>query len=165
VFLSGLAREVHLVIRGDRLDKGMSYYLATRVEQTGNIRVHLNTCVAALLGDDHLEAVELASGDNKPRKRIGCEALFSFIGAVPRTEWLPAEILRDAKGFVLTGQAVLSPQCRWTCGSRPPYLLETSRPGVFAAGDVRAGSSKRVAMAVGEGATALQLVQEYLRHM
>ncbi len=88
-------------------------------------------------------------------------ALFSFIGAVPRTEWLPPEIDRDAKDFVQTGPAVAQSP-RWTV-SRQPFLLETSRPGVFAAGDVRAGSVKRVSSAVGEGAMAVQFVHEYLK--
>ena len=90
-------------------------------------------------------------------------AVFTFIGAVPRTEWLPAEIERDSKGFVLTGSAVAERPHRTT--RRPPFLLETSRPGVFAAGDVRSGSIKRVASAVGEGAMVVQFVHEYLKEM
>jgi thioredoxin reductase (NADPH) len=92
------------------------------------------------------------------------QALFSFIGAVPRTEWLPPEIQRDTKGFVQTGDAVANSET-WSDRRRRPFLLETSRPGVFAAGDVRAGSVKRVASAVGEGAMAVQFVHEYLREM
>jgi thioredoxin reductase (NADPH) len=89
--------------------------------------------------------------------------LFSFIGAVPRTDWLPPEIDRDVKGFVQTGPTVAGSN-RWTLG-RPPFLLETSKPGVFAAGDVRSGSVKRVASAVGEGSMAVQFVHEYMKSM
>jgi thioredoxin reductase (NADPH) len=96
-------------------------------------------------------------------RKLRVAALFSFIGAAPRTDWLPAEIAKDAKGFVRTGPA-LAQSGHWGA-RRPPYLLETSRPGVFAAGDVRSGSVKRVASAVGEGAMAVQLVHEYLKEM
>jgi thioredoxin reductase (NADPH) len=96
-------------------------------------------------------------------RTVHTPAVFSFIGAVPRTDWLPAEVERDAKGFVRTGPA-LAESPHWTA-RRQPFLLETSRPGVFAAGDVRSGSAKRVAAAVGEGSMAVQLVHEYLKEM
>ena len=107
--------------------------------------------------------VELANNKTGEVRTIKTPALFSFIGAAPRTEWLPPEIEKDDKGFVRTGQA-LSQSERWTA-RRPPFLLETSRPGVFAAGDVRSGSVKRVASAVGEGAMAVQFVHEYLKEL
>jgi thioredoxin reductase (NADPH) len=114
-------------------------------------------------GDNSLGEVELVNKKTGDVRKLRVAALFSFIGAVPRTDWLPAEIAKDAKGFVRTGPA-LAQSGDWAA-RRPPYLLETSRPGVFAAGDVRAGSVKRVASAVGEGAMAVQLVHEYLKEM
>ena len=142
----------------------MSAYLARRIEQTPNIEVLLNTDVRAMRGDDHLREVEIVN--NEDRRGANADdgrALFSFIGAEPRTDWLPPEIEKDAKGFVRTG-AELAQSPHWTA-KRQPFLLETSRAGVFAAGDVRAGSVKRVASAVGEGAMAVQFVHEYLKSM
>jgi thioredoxin reductase (NADPH) len=163
VFLAGHARKVHLVVRGPSLYEAMSSYLARRIEQTPNIEIHLNTTVARMSGDDHLAEVEIVDNKSGERRTIRTPALFSFIGAVPRTDWLPPEIERDEKQFVRTGP-FLSQSSRWTA-RRPPFLLETSRPGVFAAGDVRSGSVKRVASAVGEGAMAVQFVHEYLKEM
>jgi thioredoxin reductase (NADPH) len=114
-------------------------------------------------GDGHLTAVEVVNSKTGEEHTAETPAVFSFIGAVPRTDWLPAEIERDAKGFVLTGPS-LATSPHWTA-RRHPFLLETSRPGVFAAGDVRSGSVKRVASAVGEGAMAVQFVHEYLKEM
>jgi thioredoxin reductase (NADPH) len=163
VYLAGQARKVYLVVRGDDLYKNMSSYLARRIEQTPNIELLLNTEVARMRGDGHLSAVELVNKKTGERRTVAAPALFSFIGAVPRTDWLPPEVERDAKGFVRTGP----PLARSPHWSRPrqPFLLETSRAGVFAAGDVRSGSVKRVASAVGEGAMAVQFVHEYLKEM
>jgi thioredoxin reductase (NADPH) len=163
VFLAGQVRKVYLVVRGDSLYKDMSSYLAQRVEQTRNIEVLLNTEVRLMSGDGHLGEVELVNNKTGERRTIRTPALFSFIGAVPRTDWLPPEIERDAKGFIRTGIA-LAQSPHWTA-RRQPYLLETSRRGVLAAGDVRAGSVKRVASAVGEGAMAVMFVHEYLKEM
>jgi thioredoxin reductase (NADPH) len=163
VFLSTQVREVAMLVRGDSLYKNMSSYLARRIEETENIRVLYYTTVQRLLGDTWLREVETLNRENGAVSTIRTTALFSFIGAVPRTDWLPADIEKDAKGFVLTGTS-LPPLPTWRSG-RQPFLLETSRPGVFAAGDVRAGSVKRVAAAVGEGATAVQLVHQYLERM
>ena len=141
----------------------MSSYLARRIEQTPNIEVLRNTEVRRMSGDGHLSEVELVNNKTGETRTLKTPALFSFIGAVPRTDWLPPEIERDAKGFVRTGPAWRSrPTGR---ARRQPFLLETSRPGVFAAGDVRSGSVKRVASAVGEGAMAVQFVHEYLKEM
>ena len=160
VFLAGIARKVDLLIRGDDLYKDMSAYLAHRVEQTPNIEVLLNTEVREMRGDNHLGEVEIVNNKTGERRTIKTPALFSFIGAVPRTDWLPDEIERDEKSFIRTGTAVAhSPH--WTA-KRQPFLLETSRAGVFAAGDVRASSVKRVASAVGEGAMAVMFVHQYL---
>jgi thioredoxin reductase (NADPH) len=161
VFLSGYARAVILLIRGDDLSKSMSDYLVRRVKLTANIEILCRTQVRRLIGENGLEAVELANTKTGEPRTIRCPALFSFIGAVPRTDWLPPEIERDAKQFVLTGPAIEgSPH--WTA-NRHPFFLETSRPGVFAAGDVRAASVKRVASAVGEGSMAVQFVHEHLK--
>ena len=138
---------MYLVVRAGDLYRNMSSYLAHRIEQTPNIELLLNTEVACMCGDGHLSEVELVNKKTGERRTISTPALFSFIGAVPRTDWLPPEIERDAKGFVRTGPA-LAQSPHWTA-RRQPLLLETSRPGVFAAGDVRSGSVKRVASAVG----------------
>jgi thioredoxin reductase (NADPH) len=141
----------------------MSSYLAKRIEQTGNIEVLYNTTIQRMRGDGHLSAVDLLDSKTGQERTIETPAVFSFIGAVPRTDWVPSEIERDAQGFIRTG-AALGQSPHWT-GQRQPFLLETSRAGVFAAGDVRADSVKRVASAVGEGAMAVQFVHEYLKEM
>ena len=163
VFLSSQARQVLLLIRGDDLNKNMSSYLVRRIEQTANIELFRNTTIRRMHGNGHLAAVEIVDGATGQPRTVETPAVFSFIGATPRTEWLPAEIERDAKGFVRTGSSVAkSPY--WTA-ARTPFLLETSHPGVFAAGDVRSDSVKRVASAVGEGAMSVQFVHEYLKEM
>ena len=163
VFLAGLARQVLLVIRGDDLYKSMSSYLAHRIEATSNIELCCQTTIRRMTGDGHLGAVEMVDGTTGQGRAVETPAVFSFIGAVPRTDWLPGEIETDSKGFVRTG-AALAQSPHWTA-QRQPFFLETSRPGVFAAGDVRADSVKRVASAVGEGAMAVQFVHEYLKEM
>jgi len=160
VFLSGQARKVYHLIRGDDLNKDMSSYLARRVEQTENIELLRNTEVKRMHGTSHISAVDIQNRRTGEETRLEIAALFSFIGAVPRTEWLPKEIETDSRGFVLTGAAVKAVSMGPT--TRDPFLLETSRRGVFAAGDVRAGSVKRVASAVGEGSVAVQFVHSVL---
>ncbi len=163
VFLAEHASKVLLIIRGGDLNRDMSSYLVRRISQTANIELLTNTIIRRVEGNSHLQKVETYNSATGQTQTVETPAVFSFIGATPRTEWLPAEIERDEKGFVRTGAAVKdSPY--WTA-ARTPLLLETSRPGVFAAGDVRSGSSKRVAAAVGEGAMSVQLVHEYLRQM
>lgn len=163
VYLAGIARKVYLIVRGDSLYKDMSAYLARRIEQTENIEVLLDTVVRNLDGHGQLERVEVVHTKTGETRTLHTPVLFSFIGAAPRTDWLPPEIDKDEKQFVRTG-ASLSQSPHWTA-KRQPFLLETSRPGVFAAGDVRSGSIKRVASAVGEGAMAVQFVHEYLKEM
>ena len=163
VYLASQVRQVYLVVRGDNLYKDMSSYLAGRIEQTRTIEVLLNTEVRRMSGDGHLSEIEVVNNKTGETRVIKSPALFSFIGAVPRTDWLPLEIERDPKQFIRTGLTVAqSPYWRTR---RQPFLLETSHPGVFAAGDVRSGSIKRVASAVGEGAMAVQFVHEYLKDM
>jgi thioredoxin reductase (NADPH) len=163
VFLAGQARKVYHLIRGNDLYKDMSSYLARRIENTLNIEVLRNTEVRRMSGDGHLGEVDVVNNQTGEARTLKVSALFSFIGATPRTEWLPPDIERDAKGFVLTGPA-LARSPHWSA-RRAPFHLETSRPGVFAAGDVRSGSVKRVASAVGEGSMAVQFVHEYLKGM
>jgi thioredoxin reductase (NADPH) len=161
IFLSGNARKVLLLNRESDLNETMSNYLIERIEQTENIEVLPNTEISAMFGDDHLEAVELKNNKTGEISKIRVSGVFSFIGATPRTSWLPPEIEIDDEGFIKTGFAVSASQ-QWTL-ERPPFFLESSRAGVFAAGDVRNSSVKRVASAVGEGAMALQFVHEYLK--
>ena len=163
VFLAAHASRVLLLIRGNDLNKNMSSYLVRRIEQTSNIELLANTEIRRMAGNGHLEAVEIVNSSTGQQQTVETPAVFSFIGATPRTDWLPPEIERDAKGFVWTGAAVAHSR-HWSA-ARAPFLLETSHPGVFAAGDVRAGSAKRVASAVGEGAMSVQFVHEYLKEM
>ncbi|MGE0538480.1 MAG: FAD-dependent oxidoreductase [Pirellulales bacterium] len=163
VFLASQVRKVYIVIRGDDLYKNMSSYLAHRIEQTANIEVIRNTEVRRMSGDGHLDFVEIVNNKTGESRTLKTPALFSFIGAAPRTDWLPAEIEKDAKAFVRTGPS-LAHSPHWNI-PRDPFLLETSRRGVFAAGDVRSGSIKRVGSAVGEGAMAVQFVHEYMKEM
>lgn len=163
VYLSQNARKVFLLVRGDDLCKSMSSYLAHRIINTPNIELRRCTEVVGMNGDGHLNSVEILNKTTGERETMAAAALFSFIGASPRTGWLPPEIEKDEKDFVRTGIDV-GDSPRWSL-KRQPFLLETSRPGVFAAGDVRSGSVKRVASAVGEGAMAVQFVHEYLKTM
>ncbi len=163
VFLAGQAKQVYILIRGDDLYRQMSSYLARRIEQTPNIEVLLETSVARMLGNGQLSTVEVVNRKTGDTRALQVAALFSFIGAVPRTGWLPKDVETDDKGFVRTGPAVEKLSDGVT--RREPFHLETSRRGVFAAGDVRASSVKRVASAVGEGSMAIQFVHEYLKEM
>jgi thioredoxin reductase (NADPH) len=163
VYLSQNVRKVFLLIRGDDLCKSMSSYLAHRIMNTPNIEILRGTEVTGMHGDDHLSAVDIVNKLTGEKRTLQTAALFSFIGATPQTDWLPAEIEKDEKNFVRTGIA-LAESPHWTL-KRQPFLLETSRPGVFAAGDVRSGSVKRVASAVGEGSMSVQFVHEYLKAM
>ena len=163
VFLAGHVRKVLLIIRGDDLSKDMSSYLARRIERTANIELLSNTVVRQMHGDGYLSSITVFNSKTGEERQVNVSAVFTFIGAVPRTEWLPAEVERDSKGFVRTG-SVVAESPRWT-SRRQPFLLETSRPSVFAAGDVRSGSIKRVASAVGEGAMVVQFAHEYLKEM
>lgn len=163
VFLSENVPKVMLLIRGNDLSKNMSRYLAQRIEQTANIELLTNARITRMNGKDYLEAIEIRNDQTGESRTEAVSAVFSFIGAVPCASWLPAQIETDDKGFIKTGVSV-SNSPLWTL-KRKPFLLETSQPGVFAAGDVRSGSIKRVASSVGEGAMAVQLAHEYLKEI
>jgi thioredoxin reductase (NADPH) len=161
------ARKVTMLVRASGLEASMSKYLIDEIERTSNIVVEPNTQVLAAEGEDHLKAIRIQGPDGESVREIG--SLFVFIGAVPGTEWLPDVVLKDDKGFVLAGPDLTSAEMRaggkfariWK-EARDPFLLETSVPGVFVAGDVRHGSVKRAASAVGEGSIAVQFAHQYL---
>jgi thioredoxin reductase (NADPH) len=165
-FLARHARKVTMLVRADSLEKSMSYYLIRQIEEIPNIEVRLGTEVSAVHGDEHLEGLTLCSRAPRSEETVRAGYVFVFIGAAPGTEWLAGVVARDDKGFVLTGPDLMVDGRRppgWAA-DRDPYYLEASVPGIFAAGDVRAGSVKRVASAVGEGAMAIQLIHGYLEH-
>jgi thioredoxin reductase (NADPH) len=159
---SKFARKVTMLVRANSLEKGMSKYLIDQIAATSNIAVETGTEVLEAYGEDRLQCIRLRTPQGEETRYAS--ALFIFIGAAPKTDWLPASILRDPNGFVLTGPD-LHPNGKlpnlWK-EDREPYLLETSMPGIFAAGDVRRGSVKRAATAVGEGAIAVQFMHQYL---
>lgn len=151
---------VTMLVRAGSLEKSMSSYLVEQIAATPNIAVMPNTRVVAACGrDGHLYAIRLMTPQGEVEERAS--ALFIFVGGDPKTDWLPPEILRDARGFVLSGSDLAGGAFQWKL-DRPPYLLETSVPGIFVAGDVRHGSLKRVASAVGQGSIVVPFVHEYL---
>jgi thioredoxin reductase (NADPH) len=161
--LARYAKKVTLVVRGPSLEASMSRYLIERITAEPTIEVRFRTEVAAVYGDSHLESVSLADGATGRTDEVATTWLFVFIGASPRTDWLGDDVVRDDHGFVATGQDLIALEGsrRWPL-ARAPFALETSVPGVFAAGDVRRDSMKRVASAVGEGAMAIYHVHRYL---
>jgi len=157
------AETVTLIIRAGSYAESMSSYLVRAIESTPNVFLRHRTEVVDGGGDGRLEHLTLADRARDVVEEVSAAALFIMIGGEPHTQWLPDEIERDAQGFLVTGRDVLEqPGTRWD-HDRDPLPLETSMPGVFAAGDVRQGSIKRVASAVGEGATVVRLVHEHLR--
>ncbi len=156
------AKRVVLLVRGTSLEASMSRYLIDRIEAAPNIHVRTHSRVVAAQGDGHLETLDVEGPDG--RERVPAATLFVFIGASPQTTWLDGVVERDERGFLLTGPELLVDGRKprgWTL-DRDPFLLETSAPGVFAAGDVRHESIKRVASAVGEGSMAVQFVHRHL---
>lgn len=161
MFVSEGAKKVLLIVRGDNLTKSMSSYLSNRVETKENIEILYQTEIKRMIGRKKLESVEIEDTGTAARRTVETPAVFSMIGALPCTGWLPAEIERDEKGFILTGARVAQSSA-WQKMNRAPGPMETSRPGVFAAGDVRSGSVKRCAAAVGEGGMAVANVHRAL---
>ena len=161
LFLSRSSAEVHVIIRAETLDTSMSRYLIDQVERDPRITVTPGTQVTALLGKDQLEGVQLLDTSRQQTSALAVRGLFVFIGARPATGWLAGQLAQDNRGFLLTGTSI--PQAQLDDTSRMPLFLETSRPGVFAVGDVRSGSVKRAATAIGEGSMAVRLVFERLQ--
>ncbi len=164
VYLARYAAEVQIVIRRDSLRDTMSHYLIDQIARTPNIRLRPHAEIAGVEGDGRVERVSLTSLDGDRPMQDDVDAVFVFIGTHPRSDWLPTSVLRDAKGFVLTGRDLLLSEAfaRTWKEPRDPLLFETSVPGVFAAGDVRAGAMNRVASAVGEGSMVVRSVHAYL---
>lgn len=164
MFFSRHATMVYIVVRSDDLGKSMSSYLIDQIAETPNITVLLETEVFAVHGTEHLQAVTLVQRNDNALTKYDAAGMFVFIGAMPYTDWLSGVIERDARGFIPTGTDLIRdglPPKGWNL-ARMPYLLETSVPGIFAAGDVRASSVKRVASAVGEGSISVQFIHQYL---
>jgi thioredoxin reductase (NADPH) len=164
MYFSRFAKKVTLLVRGDSLESSMSYYLIQQIENKENVHVRTRCEVIGAQGEGHLQAITICDSKNGMSTTIECGYLFVFIGAEPRTDWLGDAVARDEKGFVYTGPDLLTNGTRpkgWD-RDRDPFYLECSVPGIFAAGDVRANSVKRVASAVGEGAMAVTLVHRYL---
>jgi len=155
---------VVVLYRGESLRKSMSEYLVKQIEERENIEVRLNTSVVAVEGEEHLENISTNDSSTDQTQTMPANSLFIFIGAAPKTDWLEGVVERDERGFLLSGPDLIrdgKPPKGWT-RERDPYLLETSVPGIFVAGDVRHGSIKRCASAVGEGSIAVQFVHQYL---
>ena len=158
------ADRVVMLVRGDSLSRTMSQYLIDQIQRTPNIQLWTHASVAEVHGDTHLEEVSVHCSDTDKTERVPANAMFIFIGAMPRTDWLADVVERDDHGFILTGPDLLWDGTRpkgWTL-DRDPFLLETNIPGLFAVGDVRHGSVKRVASGVGEGSVAVQFIHQYL---
>ncbi|MGD1891965.1 MAG: FAD-dependent oxidoreductase [Cyclobacteriaceae bacterium] len=164
MYLSNFARNVYIAIRKPDLSSSMSQYLIDQIDGTENIELLGETVVVEACGSDHLEALVLENTKGEERRKVDAGALFIFIGNRPFTEWITLDIAKNEKGFIETGQDAMrrSEQKKSWKLKREPFLLETSTPGIFAAGDVRANAMHRVASAVGEGAMAIKLVHEYL---
>ena len=165
MFFSRSARKVTMIVRGESLASTMSQYLVDRIDATNNVEVLTRTAVTAVHGETRLESVGITNLDSSENTTLSASAMFIFIGAAPRTEVVAGFVERDAQGFILTGPDLVANSRRpggWS-PDRDPYFFETSVPGVFAAGDARHGSGKRVASAVGEGAATVSMVHEYLQ--
>jgi thioredoxin reductase (NADPH) len=158
------ADRVVIVVRGTSLSSTMSQYLIDQIKETKNIQLWPNASVSEVHGDTHLEEISFLCSDSSKIERVPGTSMFIFIGAQPKTDWLADVVERDEHGFILTGPDLIREGVRprgWEL-DRDPFLLETNVPGLFAVGDVRHGSVKRVASGVGEGSVAVQFVHQYL---
>ena len=164
LYFAQFANTVTVLVRGNSLAKSMANYLVERIQAAENIRVMLHTEIAEALGESHLEALKLTHSDTGVEETVDATALFIFIGARPATGWLGDLVARDEHGFVLAGHDLVAAEGAWPL-LRQPMLLETSLPGVYVGGDVRAGNTKRVVTAVNEGAMAVNFVQERLAEL
>jgi thioredoxin reductase (NADPH) len=161
---SKYADRVVILVRGDSLASTMSQYLIDQIKETPNIQLWTHASVAEVHGETHLEEISVLCSDTSKLERVPASAMFIFIGALPRTDWLGSIVERDDRGFLLTGPDLMHGGERpkgWAL-DRDPFLLETNVPGIFAVGDVRHGSVKRVASGVGEGSVAVQFIHQYL---
>ena len=164
MYFSKYARSVTMLVRGESLSAGMSQYLEDQIAATKNITVKLNTSVVEVKGNGHCESITLMNNQTCARETVPASALFFYVGAIPYTDWLGNIVERDPKGFIVSGMHLLKDGKRpggWT-PDRDPFMLETSVPGIFVAGDVRHSSTKGVTSGVGEGAMAVKLVHQYL---
>ena len=163
MFFSRYARQVTILVRAPKLDS-MSQYLVDRISETTNIDVLTRTSVAGVEGDGRLQSITLSDLASQTTRKVDADAMFVFIGSAPRTNIVAGLVERDPQSFILTGRDLIV-DGRWPKSwtiDRDPFLLETSGPGIFAAGDARRGSSKRVAAAVGEGSAVVSQVHQYL---
>ena len=164
IYFAKYALHVTMLVHDDSLAKDMSKYLIDRIEHTDNIEVKTCTRVVAVQGKHHLESITIVNDKTHEEKTLPATSLFIFIGMEPHTSWLKGVVEGDEKGFILTGPDLIhegQPPKRWPL-DREPFFLETGVPGIFAAGDVRHDSIKRVASSVGEGAMAVQFIHRYL---
>ncbi len=166
LLFSDYAESVTMLVRGPTLAASMSQYLIDQIEAKSNVKIETNAEVVGLEGSGALQAIEVACGPSRRRERRPCDGLFAFIGARAETEWLPPSLIRDEWGYLCTGRDVMDLLGERAAGTWPlgrdPFLLETSVPGILAAGDVRHGSIKRVSAGVGEGSMAIAVVHQYL---
>jgi thioredoxin reductase (NADPH) len=165
MFFSRYARKVTMLLRGADISAGMSQYLVDRIRETKNVEVVTNTVVCGVRGEGRLESITLADARTGETRDVPAAALFIFIGTAPRTEMVAGLVERNAQGFIITGRDLMvdgMPPKGWTA-SRDPFLFETNVPGIFAAGDARQGSGKRVAAAVGEGSATVSMIHQYLQ--
>ena len=164
MYLSKFAKHVYILVRKNDLSSSMSSYLIDQLSTTENVKVLGCTEIVEACGNDHLQGLKLIDLNTKEQRSVSADALFIFIGAKPYTDWIGLEIIKNKKGFIETGREMNSYgefKKVWKA-DRDPYILETSSPGIFAAGDVRAGAMNRVTSAVGEGSMSISLVHQYL---